>query len=67
MLEKLNHVERRELDDWVQTPQSRERGGIDLMRGPGWNKAALHMQTEMRASWEQALDVTERVKSRGNE
>ncbi|EED97253.1 hypothetical protein BURMUCGD1_6582 [Burkholderia multivorans CGD1] len=37
------------------------------MRWPGWNNAALRMQADMRASWGQPRDVTERVKWRGNE
>lgn len=65
LLEKLNQSERRQLDEWARTQQPRENGGIDLMRWPGWAEAAHRMQSDMQIARGQALDIIDRVKSRG--
>ncbi|CAJ6624889.1 hypothetical protein [Burkholderia arboris] len=67
LMEKLNQDERRQLDEWTRTQQPRENGVIDLMRWPGWNEAARRMQLDMQIAWGHALDVIDRVKSRGIE
>ncbi|MGF6637265.1 hypothetical protein [Paraburkholderia sp. MM6662-R1] len=66
LLEKLNADERRALTEWSGA-QPRRNGAVDLMRWPGWNDAALRIQSDTQTAWGQALDVIDRVKSRGHE
>ena len=67
LLERLSQSERRELDEWARTQRPRENGVIDLMRWPGWNEAARRMQSDTQIAWGKALDLIDRVKSRGIE
>ncbi|CAM2198491.1 conserved protein of unknown function (plasmid) [Paraburkholderia kururiensis] len=66
LLEKLNDAERRALDEWART-QPREDGVVDLMRWHGWHDVALRMHSDMETAWGRALEIIDRVKSRGPE
>ncbi|WP_139133094.1 hypothetical protein [Pandoraea sp. ISTKB] len=65
LLDKLNADERGALAEWSASERNKW-GTVDLMRWPGWSEALQRMQFDMEATWAKAIDIIDRVKSRGN-
>jgi len=64
LLAKLTDCEWQALAQWCES-QPTVSGSVNLMRWPGWVDAALRIEADSVAAWGIALDLIERIKSKG--